>query len=322
MMLKQENLKKVAFNNYNINPNDIKGILLLSYGSIYNINDVERYYRHILKGKELSKELLEELKEKYIKIGGKSPLNEISFSIANKLQLLLNKNYPNLYRVYLGFKHINPYIEEIVKQMESDNIKEAVAIILSPYYSNYNIKDYFERAKSNKINFKYVYGYHLNRYLIKGFKDNIKKVLKENNIKISDKVLFLFSFHSLPYRVLEENDIYVIQIKEIVEKIVKELRIINYEIGYQSIPSYAKEKWLGPDIIEIIENISSKIETVISCPIGFINDHLEVLYDIDIVLKNQVLKKGINFYRIELLNDSDIFIKSLESLIINKEEKI
>lgn len=319
MMLKQENLKKAVFNNYNLNnynQSSMKGVLLLSYGSIYNIDDVERYYKHILKGKELSKELLEELKEKYIKIGGKSPLNEISFSIANKLQLLLNRNYPNLYKVYLGFKHINPYIEEIVKKMEDDNIKEAVAIILSPYYSNYNIKDYFERAKSDKINFKYIYGYHLNEYLIKGFKENIEKVLKENSIEITDKVLFLFSFHSLPYKVLEQNDIYVIQIKEIVEKLVKEVGIINYEIGYQSIPSYAKEKWLGPDIIKIIENINSKIETIISCPIGFINDHLEVLYDIDILLKEEVLKKGINFYRIELLNDSDIFIKCLESLTI------
>lgn len=292
-----------------------KGILLLSYGTIYTLDDVERYYRHILKGKELTKELLEELKEKYIKIGGKSPLNDLSLSIAKKLQAELDKKYPNLYKVYLAFKHINPYIEEVVKQMEQDNITESYAIILSPYYSNYNIKDYFERTKSKKIKFNYIYGYHLNEYLINGFKENIFKVLKSNNLKIDDKVLFLFSFHSLPYRILEQNDIYIIQIKEIVEKLVKEIGIIKYAIGYQSIPSYAKEKWLGPDILEIVEELDSSIETVISCPIGFINDHLEVLYDIDIVLKENVLKKGINFYRIELLNDNDIFIKCLISLI-------
>jgi ferrochelatase len=298
-----------------------EGILLLSYGTIYTLDDVERYYRHILKGKELTKELLEELKEKYIKIGGKSPLNDISLSIAKKLQTELDKKYPNLYKVYLAFKHINPYIEEVVKQMEQDNITESYAIILSPYYSNYNIKDYFERTKSEKIKFNYIYGYHLNEYLINGFKENIFKVLKSNNLKIDDKVLFLFSFHSLPYTILKQNDIYIIQIKEIVEKLVKEIGIIKYVIGYQSIPSYAKEKWLSPDILEIVEEIDNSIETVISCPIGFINDHLEVLYDIDIVLKENVLKKGINFYRIELLNDNDIFIKCLISLIENEGVK-
>jgi len=292
-----------------------KGVLLLSYGTIYNLDDVERYYRHILKGKELTKELLEELKEKYVKIGGKSPLNDISLSIAKKLQDELDKKYPNLYKVYLAFKHIDPYIEEVVNQMEQDDINESFAIILSPYYSNYNIKDYFERTKSKKIKFNYIYGYHLNEYLINGFKENIFKVLESNNLKIDDKILFLFSFHSLPYKVLEQNDIYVVQIKEIVEKIVKEIGIIKYVIGYQSIPSYAKEKWLGPDILEIIKELDSSTETVISCPIGFINDHLEVLYDIDIVLKENVLKKGVNFYRIELLNDNDIFIKCLMSLI-------
>ncbi|MGC8815717.1 MAG: ferrochelatase [bacterium] len=292
-----------------------KGILLLTYGSIYNLDDVERYYKHILKGRQLTKELLEELKDKYIKIGGKSPLNEISLSIARKLQSELDRKYPNLYKVYLGFKHINPYIEEVVKKMEDDNINEAIAIILSPYYSNYNIKDYFDRIKSNKIKFKYVYGYHLNKYLIDGFKNNIMKVILKNDVKIDDKVLFLFSFHSLPYKILEQNDVYVVQIKEIVDRLVKEIGIINYAIGYQSIPSYAKEKWLTPDILEIVENLNNSIHTLISCPIGFINDHLEVLYDIDIVLKENVLKKGIKFYRIELLNDNDIFIKCIISLI-------
>lgn len=293
----------------------LQGVLLLSYGSIYNLDDVERYYKHILKGRELNKELIEELRDKYIKIGSKSPLNEISLSIAKKLQTELDKKYPNLYKVYLGFKHINSYIEEVVKQIEEDNIKQAIAIILSPYYSNYNIKDYFERTKSNKIKFKYIYGYHLNNYLIQGFKDSIIKVIKENNIEISKKTLFLFSFHSLPYKILEQNDVYIIQIKEIVDKLVKEIGIVNYTIGYQSIPSYTKEKWLTPDILEIAQNLDNSIQTLISCPIGFINDHLEVLYDIDIVLKENVLKKGINFYRIELLNDKDIFIKCLMSLI-------
>ncbi|MCX7759082.1 MAG: ferrochelatase [bacterium] len=282
------------------------GVLLMSYGSIYNLGDVERFYTHILKGRKPSETLLEELKQRFVAIGGSSPLNEISKKQAQKLQQVLGNDY----KVYLGFKHIDPYIEDAVLQMEEDNIHKAVALILSPYYSNYNISDYFKRANSKKINFSYVYGYYNNPMLINCFKKRIQDLII--NINQKENVFYLFSAHSLPEKILP--DPYPDQLKYVVDELVKQLNIQDYAFAYQS-AGKTDDIWLGPDILEIIQNLDSKYRTLISCPIGFISDHLEVLYDIDIEAKNLAEMKGIKLYRINLFNDDADFIEVLKNVI-------
>ncbi|MCS7165192.1 MAG: ferrochelatase [Candidatus Calescibacterium sp.] len=284
------------------------GVLLMSYGSIYSLDDVERFYTHILKGKKPRPTLLEELKQRFIAIGGYSPLNQISRKQAEKLQKALGEKY----KVYLAFKHIDPYIEDVVLQMEKDDISKAIGIILSPYYSNYNISDYFKRAKSEKIHFSYVYGYYDNPMLIECFKRRIVELLDRLN-NIGD-LFFIFSAHSLPEKILP--DPYPEQLRYVVNKLVQELSIENYAFAYQS-AGRTSEKWLGPDILEVIQNTASKYKTIISCPIGFISDHLEVLYDIDIEAKNLAKTLGSELYRIRLLNDDEDFIETLKRLVFD-----
>ncbi|MEN3014896.1 MAG: ferrochelatase [bacterium] len=294
----------------------MKAVILMSYGSIYTINDVERFYTHILKGKRPSDHLIQELRERFLAIGGKSPLNEISKKQADKLQKFLNTSSPDPIKVYLAFKHIDPYIEDVVKVMEDDGVTQAVALILSPYYSNYNISDYFKRTQSNKIKFHYVYGYYNNPLLIQAFKRRIESlvqyVLKRN---LDDKDLYyLFSAHSLPEKILP--DCYPEQLSYVVNQLVDELGIKNYGFAYQS-AGKGNEKWLGPDILEVVENLPHEYTTIISCPIGFISDHLEVLYDVDIEAKQLANQKGFELYRINLFNDDDDFIEVLAHETLN-----
>lgn len=278
------------------------GVLLMSYGSIYTIEDVERFYTHILGGRKPPQHLLEELKERFIAVGGKSPLNEISKKQAQKLQSFLGENY----KVYFAFKHIDPYIEDVVKIMEEDGINRAVAMILSPYYSNYNISDYFKRVKSSRIEFHYVYGYYNNPLLLEAFQKRIELVMKSN----PPKPFFLFSAHSLPEKILP--DPYPEQLKFVVDNLVKRLGIKDFAFAYQS-AGKTNDKWLGPDILEVIEKLdNNNYHTIISCPIGFICDHLEVLYDIDIEAKNFAKSKGFDLLRINLFNDDDDFINVLK----------
>lgn len=284
------------------------GVLVMSYGSIYNIDDVERFYTHII-GRKPSYELLEELRNRFLAIGGYSPLNEISRKQAEKLQKFLGSSF----KVFLAFKHINPYIEEVVKNMEDYGIERAVALILSPFYSNYNISDYFKRAKSDKIDFIYVYGYYNDRELIDAYARRIRSLL--NNIDSRDDLFFLFSAHSLPEKILP--DPYPEQLHFVVNQLVRILEIEDYCFAYQS-AGKSGGKWLGPDIIEVIEKLDNKYKTIISCPIGFISDHLEVLYDIDIEAKQLAISKGKNFYRMKLFNDDDDFINILKKVVLEK----
>ena len=300
------------------------GILLMSYGSIYTMDDIERFYTHILKGKKPPQEYIDELRERFLAIGGKSPLNEITYNQAKKLQNLLNNSMDNStdnsknnlsYKVFVAFKHINPYIEDVVKQMENENISKAIAIIMSPYYSNYNISDYFKRTKSDKINFKHIYGYYDNPLLIDIFYKRIQ-ALREKIIKIhgNSKIFYIFSAHSLPEKILP--DPYPTQLQFVVNKLVERLGITDYVFCYQS-QGKTKDKWLGPDILDQISKIPDEFKIIISCPIGFICEHLEVLYDIDIEAKNYANQLGKELYRITLPNDDDDFILLLKNVIQN-----
>lgn len=282
-----------------------KAVLLMSYGSIYKLEDIERFYTHILKGKKPSQELIDELKARFLAIGGNSPLNRISLKQANKLQ----EKIP--YKVYLAFKHIDPYIEEVIYKMETEGIKEAVALILSPYYSNYNISDYFKRASSQIIKFNYVYGYYDNPLLIEAFYKRIKKT--QEFLKNEEKIFYVFSAHSLPEKILP--DPYPEQLMFVVNKLVSKLVIKDYAFCYQS-QGKTKDKWLGPDILQVIEKIPQDFKTIISCPIGFISDHLEVLYDIDIEARKFAEKMGKELHRIELPNDDEDFIDLLKDVVL------
>ncbi|MFN3996002.1 MAG: ferrochelatase [bacterium] len=279
-----------------------KGVLLMSYGSIYKIEDVERFYTHILKGRKPSEELLDDLRKRFEAIGGSSPLNHISFKQAEKLQQIIP------YKVYLAFKHIDPYIEEVVEKMENDLIDEAVALILSPYYSNYNISDYFKRASSPKIKFHYVYGYYDHPLLVDIFCKRIEDVRKSIG---NDGIFYIFSAHSLP---VQASDIYPEQLNFVVKRIVEKLSIENYVFCYQS-QGKSGGNWLGPDILEVIEQIPNDFKIILSCPIGFISEHLEVLYDIDIEAKNFAENKGKRLYRISLPNYDDDFINLLSDIV-------
>jgi ferrochelatase len=286
----------------------MKGVLLASYGSIYSMDDVERFYEHILHGRKPSDQLLEELKSRFLAIGGKSPFNEISKKQRDKLQKILQD-----YKVYLAFKHIDPYIEDVVSRMEKDGITKAVGIILSPFYSNYNISDYFKRMKSEKIEFKYIYGYYDNPLLIEAYERRIREIFMD-----SEDVFYLFSAHSLPEKILP--DVYPEQLNYVVSNLVKRLNIKNYAFAYQS-AGRTMDKWLGPDVLEVVRSLDSKYKYLISCPIGFIADNLEILYDIDIDLANECKNRNIIFKRMNLFNDDDDFIQVLENIVISFDRK-
>lgn len=288
-----------------------KGVLLLSFGSPDSVQEIEEYYFRIKKGKEFSRKEIEDLKEKYKRIGGRSPLKEIILRQAEKLRKMLGEDYD----VFLGMKYSKPFIEETVFEMREKGIKRGIAIVLSPFYSEFSISDYFKRVDEVKgdIEFIYIKGFYQNLSFINLICDRIKEKVKE--FEKEEGIFYIFTAHSLPKIFLSKNDPYQKSIKLCACEISKKLGLKNFEIAYQSAPKDQKE-WLSPSLKDVILKAKRMgFINVLIIPFGFVNDHLEVLYEVDIELKEFADNEGINLKRIELLNDDERFINLLYELV-------
>jgi len=288
---------------------EVKGVLLMAYGSPLNLDDVERYYTDIRRGRRPSDEEIEELKERYKKIGGISPLYNITFNLAKKLQNELPKDY----KVYVGFKHSPPFIYETVERMFADNIGSAIGIVLAPHYSKMSVEEYFELArrgfekhKMKLIEIKY---WHMEKELLGLWSNLIKEKFRED-------MFVIFSAHSLPERILAWNDPYVDQLKEMASYLANLNNIKNWTFAFQS-AGKTSEKWLGPDILDVLEDIKDKgFKSVLIVPIGFLCDHLEVLYDIDIECVEKGKELGLEVYRTPMPNDRSELVGLLKRIIV------
>jgi ferrochelatase len=288
---------------------EVKGVLLMAYGSPLNLDDVERYYTDIRRGRKPSAEEIEELKERYKRIGGVSPLYNITFNLARKLQ----NELPTNYKIYVGFKHSMPFIYEVVEKMFMDNIKNAIGIVLAPHYSRMSVEEYFELARKSfeKYNMRLIEikNWHMEKELLELWSNLIKEKFKED-------MFVIFSAHSLPERILTWNDPYVYQLKEMASYLANSNNIKNWTFAFQS-AGKTSEKWLGPDILDVLEDVKNKgFKSILIAPIGFLCDHLEVLYDIDIECFEKGKDLGLEIYRTSMPNDRDELIMLLKRIIM------
>ncbi|MEO0144498.1 MAG: ferrochelatase [candidate division WOR-3 bacterium] len=287
----------------------MKGILLLAYGTPRSLDEVEEYFTHIRRGRRPSDEEIEELREKYIRIGGTSPLYEITYNQAKALEKLINQ------KVYVGFKHSRPFIRETIEKMKEDGYKEITAIVLAPHYSKMSVEEYIKYADVDGIDIKFIKSWHLEEMFIETWIDLINEALNKFNKDEIENLFYIFSAHSLPKRILEWNDPYPHQLLETTLEIVKKLNIRNWTLCYQS-QSKTGEEWLGPDILDVIEKLSKDgYKSILVCPIGFVCDHLEVLYDIDIECKEKAKELNIHLERTNMPNTHPKFIKALVNLV-------
>src|SRR5690625_1283706 len=191
----------------------IKGLLVMAYGTPTKEEDIEPYYTHIRHGRKPEPEALQDLKERYDAIGGVSPLAKITEDQANSLCAKLNEVQDEVeYKVYIGLKHITPFIEEAVEKMAQDGIKEAVSIVLAPHYSTFSIKSYNERAKEEAdkhgITLTSVVDWYNEPGYIKFWADGIKAIYDELPKEEQEKTVLIVSAHSLPEKIIQAGDPY------------------------------------------------------------------------------------------------------------------
>jgi ferrochelatase len=299
------------------------GLLVMAYGTPRTKEEIEPYYTHIRHGRKPSQELLDDLTERYEAIGGVSPLAKITDDQAIALEQKLNELYDDIeFKSYLGLKHIDPFIEDAVEQMKEDGVQEAVSIVLAPHFSTFSVKSYNGRAheESKRIGgprIQSVESWYDEPLFIQYWVDQVNDTMAK--IEDKDKACVIFSAHSLPEKILDYGDPYPQQLKETADLIAKGAGITNYAVGWQS-EGNTPEPWLGPDVQDLTRDLyeTHGYTSMIYCPVGFVADHLEVLYDNDYECKVVTDELGIDYYRPEMPNAKTEFIDCLATVIQKK----
>lgn len=297
------------------------GLLVMAYGTPYTPDDIKRYYTHIRRGHEPSEEALQELTEKYEEIGGVSPFASITKAQAEELCHQLNEMQTEYeFQVYLGLRHIEPFIADAVKQMAEDGIKESVSIYLAPHYSDYSITGYnktaLKEAEKYNISLKSVEEWYDVPEFISFWAKGIRNIYEQMNEDERKETVTIFSAHSLPKKSLSEDDPYIEQLKETGRLIAEEAKIPNHEIAWQS-EGNTPDPWIGPDVLDLTKELYKEkgYQSFVYAPVGFVSDHLEVLYDNDIECKEVCDELGVNYYRPEMPNTDPLFIKAMAKVV-------
>jgi ferrochelatase len=301
----------------------MKAIMLMAYGTPRTLDDVEAYYTHIRGmyrgGGKPSREEVLELTERYRRIGGTSPLIEITENQKKKLQAKLDSAGSSTV-VYSAMKHSPPFIADVVEQACNDGVDELFGLALAPHYSSISVGTYIQAM--NEANLKlarpmkiqYVESWHDNPLLVEMWTE--KAVEAESKLGGGSNSL-IFSAHSLPERILK-TDPYKDQLLETSKLVGQRLNRPAWSFCFQS-ASKSREPWLGPDIQDHLESLHARGErNFLLAPVGFVTDHLEILYDIDIECKEWARNRGAKLERCTMPNDSSKLIDCLYSIAGSK----
>lgn len=293
-----------------------KGVLVMAFGAVEDLDKIEPFVKNIIRGREVSPELVEATKKRYELIGGKSPLVEITRDQAEAIEGELRKKGHDI-KVYLGMRYWHPYIKEAVGEMAEDGVEGALGVVMAPFQSpvatgGYEkaVKDALEELDAD-IRFLYVSNWHINPTFVDLVAEKIKARLAE--FDDPEDALVIFSNHSLPLEMLE-GDAYEMKIHQTVDEILKRLQV-DYRIAYQS-KGGGGLVWLGPSTEQAMEEARTMGKKgVVVVPLGFVSDHVETLYDIDIAQREHAEKLGLVFKRSESLNTSPEFTGLLAELV-------
>lgn len=289
-------------------------VLLMAYGTPRTLEDVRAYFTHIRGGRAPSDRQAEELRARYLAIGGTSPLRTITFAQAARLQATLRERGVDA-AVEVGMKHAPPFIAEVVAAMASRGIRSAVALPLAPHYSRLSTAGYLQAATDAAgragLALRTIEAFHDHP----GFVAAVAARLREA-VTLSPEAAVIFTAHSLPQRILTWNDPYPDQLRRTCELVSRAAGVAAWRFAYQSV-SATGEPWLGPDLSDTLAQAADEgAREVVVCPVGFVADHLEVLYDIDVEAAALAAGLGVRLRRTASLNDAADFAAALADLVL------
>lgn len=289
------------------------GVLLMAYGSPATLDEVPAYFTHIRGGRAPSEEAVEELRARYRAIGGTSPLRAITASQARKLEAALRAHGRTI-PVAVGMKHSAPFIADAVRGMAEAGISSIIALALAPHYSRVSVAGYFSAAEAaaadHGVTLRAVTSWHDHSGFIGALAYRLRLALDRT---VAPSVIF--TAHSLPQRILTWNDPYPAQLNNTAELVAAAGGVSDWRFAYQS-ASTTGEPWLGPDLLDTLEEMAHDgAHDVVVCPVGFVADHLEILYDIDVEATAVAADLNLRLVRASSPNDGDDFIAALADIV-------
>jgi ferrochelatase len=296
-------------------------VLLLALGGPDSVANVEPYLLDVRGGRPTPVELIEEIRERYRLTGGQSPVLGIMREVASLLEDRLNSHGPERHRVSIGMRHWHPYIKDAYAELMADRPARLICICMAPQYSTLSIGAYVKKVEEARaalggaFPISYVETWYRHPGLIQAIVDKIHHALEKFPADIRSTVPLIFTAHSLPERILEMKDPYPEQVHGTMQAVCANLGRVNARFAYQS-QGRSDEKWLGPSVESMIEALHREGHRhVLIAPIGFLSDHLEVLYDVDIEFRRLAESKGMQLERIAMLNAGPALITILASLL-------
>jgi ferrochelatase len=288
-------------------------VLLVAYGGPRSLEDVAPYLNDVRGGRPVPPEVEEELRQRYAAIGGSSPLLDHTQAQARALAAALGNGVP----VYVGMRHWHPYIADVLGQIRAAGHQRVVAIAMAPHFSRMSIGAYEHaiNAARDGLRVRLVRQWHDHPAFLDAVAERVRQGLDRFPEDERDRVALVFTAHSLPRRILAEGDPYPDQLRASADGVLRRIGRSEAIVAFQSAGRTA-EPWLGPDAGEVLRDLAaSGTRSALLCPIGFVSDHLEVLYDVDIELQALAAELHLTLRRTESLNDSPLFINALSRLV-------
>ena len=290
------------------------GVLLMAYGTPATPDDIEAYYTHIRRGRPPTPELLADLRRRYDAIGGTSPLLSITRAQARALQAALGDGF----RVELGMRHAPPFIEEGVRRLADAGVAHGVGIVLAPHFSELSVGQYVTRARAaahaDGPPMTFVEDWHLAPGYVALLASRVRQALARMPVARA-QVEVIFTAHSLPARVDTTGDPYTTQVRATAEAVAERADVPRWSVAWQS-AGRTEEEWLGPDLLLALARAAAGgARAAVVCPAGFVADHLEVLYDVDIEARRAAEACGLAFARTASPNDDPAFVSTLAGVV-------
>lgn len=292
------------------------GLLVMAYGGPDNIDEVEPYLLDVRGHRPTAPEIVHEVRERYREIGGRSPILEQTLAQAGALEAALNAGRKS-FRAFVGMRHWHPYIKDSLAGMAAAGIGRAVGLVMAPHYSRMSIGAYYEKVNeaAAPLEVAPIERWHLLPGYLDALAGRVRAALERFPAVARAGVPVIFTAHSLPERIRAWGDPYPDELRATVAAVMERLAGQPHTFAFQS-AAISNEPWLGPDAGEVIARYAADGKKhILLAPIGFVCEHVEVLYDVDIVFKRQAGALGVHLERIEMLNTAPQMIDGLAQLV-------
>ena len=290
------------------------GVLIMAHGTPAGPDEIARFYTRIRRGRPPEPAQLAELEARYRAIGGVSPLAECTRAQVDAVRAELELRAPGRYAVSFGAKHTDPLFEKAAAGLAASGHAKVVGLVLTPQTSSMGSLEYLDRAahELGATPFVAIDAWYAQPALVELLASRVTAALD----KLSGRTRVIFTAHSLPVRIRDSGDTYPEQVAESAELVATKAGLDDWLVAWQS-AGRTPEPWLVPDVRDEVRRLRAAGDTdaVVVCPVGFVADHLEVLYDLDVELAQVAAEAGLGYLRTESLNDDPTFIGVLADLI-------